>query len=99
MPQTGEVRQAFGELNNRLLSEARQHHVFQLAQLINNRGINSWIGVTKQVDPPAANAIQITLAIEIDEPGSIAAFNRNQRQLLMALHLGAGMPDGCQAAL
>ena len=73
--------------------------MFQAVQLPLNRITNSGIGVTEQVNPPGANGVEISLALEIFQPYALAAANGNQRQLLMVLHLCARMPQHRKVAL
>ena len=73
--------------------------MLQPVQLRLNRFVDSGIGMTEQVDPPGADGIEITPAVEVFQPHALAAANGDQRQLLMVFHLGAGMPQYGQVAL
>ena len=56
-------------------------------------------GMAEDVDPPGTDRIQVSLAVEILQPDAFAAADRNQRQLLVIFHLGAGMPEYGKVAL
>lgn len=55
--------------------------------------------MAKQIDPPGADPVQIALAVEVAEPDAVRADNGDDGQSLMTFHLGAGVPDGVEAAL
>ena len=71
--------------------------MFQRIELIFDGGIDARIGMPKQIHPPRTHAVQIASPVVVIQPNPIAALNRNQRQLLVRLHLRAGMPDGFEA--
>ena len=77
---------------------ARQHHVFDFAELVDDGRINARIAVAEQIDPPAGNGIQVAVSVLIDQPRALAARNRQWRRGLQVFHLGAGMPDGSTRA-
>jgi len=81
------------------MAEAGQHHVLELVELILDALVDARIGVAEHVDPPGADGIDITLAIEILEPDAFAAPDGDQRQLLVVFHLGAGVPENREVAL
>lgn len=55
--------------------------------------------MAEQIDPPGTDSIQVALAIEVGQPYAFGAGNGHDGQGLMALHLGARVPDGIEAAL
>ena len=85
------------------MREAGQHDVFEGFELLAQGGVDARVGVTEEVGPPRADAIQVRLAVEIVEPGTLAMRNRNQRQVgrragvCMVLHLRARVPNGSLA--
>jgi len=91
--------QALRQLHHRLMTEAGQHHVLELVDLILDALIDARIGMAEDVDPPGTDRIQVSLAVEILQPDAFAAADRNQRQLLVIFHLGAGMPEYGKVAL
>jgi hypothetical protein len=99
----GERRQAFGQLDHRPMREAGEDDVLQFLELLAQRCIDSRVAVAEQVDPPGADAVQVTPAIEVVQPDTVATGDRHQRQALdrrrVLLHLCAGVPDRSQAAL
>ena len=55
--------------------------------------------MSKQIGPPGTDRIQITGAVLVVKPDTLAAFQRDERKRFMMLHLGTWMPDGSQASL
>jgi len=80
------------------MGAARQHDVVELPQLIGQRRTNVGVAVTKQVDPPRADGIQIALPFRVIQPRPLRTRNRQQRLGFMAFHGGARVPDGSEAA-
>src|SRR5690606_3159476 len=91
--------QPFGELDHRLVAEPGEHHMFKLVELVLDALIDSRIGVTEYIDPPGAHRIDIAFTVEILEPHAFAAPDGYQRQLLVVLHLRAGVPENRKVAL
>ena len=87
-----------GKLDHRFMGKARENHMLQPIKLIFDRSINARISMPKQIHPPRTHGIQIAFAIEIVKPHPLTTLNRNQRQLLVRLHLRARMPHGVEAA-
>src|SRR5690606_16566958 len=81
------------------MAEAGQHHMLKLVQLVLDALIDAGIGVTEHIDPPGADGIDVALAVEVFEPDAFTAADGNQRQLLVILHLCAGMPEYGEVAL
>ncbi|MNV28823.1 hypothetical protein D3C71_1200260 [compost metagenome] len=98
MAQAGEGGQALGQLHHGRVGKARQHHVVELAQLVHQRGLDVWVAVAEQVDPPGADAVQVALPIGAVEPRALGARNGHGRLGFVPLHLGAGVPDAGEAA-
>ena len=96
---TGFGGEPFGKFNGGLVCKASQHDMFQLAELVGNGGINTRVAVTKKIDPPGANAIEVAFAFEVFEPDTFGTGNRHQRQRRMVFHLRARVPDRSQASL
>ena len=93
-----ERAEAFGEFDGRFVRAAGEHGVFERVELIFQRRVDARIGVAEQVDPPGADGIQITMTGAVVEPCALAARDRDERQALVVLHLGARVPDGAEAA-
>ena len=96
--------QAFGKGDDGLVGEAGENDVLQGVELGAQRGVDARIGVAEQVDPPRADGVEIALAVEVVQPGALAARDGDERQcarvgINVLFHLGAGMPDGGKAAL
>jgi hypothetical protein len=91
-------RQSLGELDHRLMSQAGQHDVLELCELVDDGGIDCRVSVPEQVDPPGADCVEIAVTVEIVQPGAAAARDRNQRRRLVLFHLRARMPDRRAAA-
>ena len=92
-PRGRDAHERLGELDGRLVREAGEDHVLQPIELRAHRGVDARVGVAEQVHPPGADGIEVALAVEILEPDAFAAPDRDQRQLLVVLHLRARMPD------
>ncbi|MNQ72515.1 hypothetical protein D3C85_872230 [compost metagenome] len=91
--------QAFGQFDHRLMAEASEDHMFQLIHLVLDPLVDPRVGMAEDVDPPGADRIEITFAFEVFEPHAFAALDRDQRQLFVVFHLGAGMPQNREIAL
>ena len=95
----GEGGEAFGEFHNRALSAASQDDVFECFQLLAQGGVDVRVAVAEQVDPPGADAVKVTFAVNIVEPRALTPGNGDEWQIvLMLLHLGTGVPDGGETA-
>ena len=98
MAQAGQGCQLFRQRHHRLMGKTCQHDVVELAQLVYQRGADVRVAVAKQVDPPGADAVQVTLAVHAMQPHAFGPGNRNRRLRLVQLHLRAGVPHRFQAA-
>ncbi|MNL81579.1 hypothetical protein D3C87_2087390 [compost metagenome] len=54
-----------------------QHGMLEFIQLVFKLSINAGIGVTKQIDPPRTDRIQIALAIRSVQPGPLTVADWN----------------------
>ena len=88
----------FGKPNRRFVRESGQDDMFQRLQLCLERSVDARVGMAEQVHPPRTDPVQIALAIEIDQPCALTPRHRNERQGFVVFHLGAGVPDGGEAA-
>src|SRR5207248_4990420 len=75
------------------MGEPREQHMLQEVKLGMNGGVDTGMGMAEKIYPPGTDGIEITLAVEIFEPHAFAPPHRDQRQALVVLHLGAGMPE------
>lgn len=91
--------QAFGQFDHRLVAETGEDHVFQLIHLVLDALVDARVGVAEHIDPPGTDGIEVALAFEVFQPYAFATFDRDQRQLLVVFHLGAGMPQHREVAL
>ena len=94
----GECRQALGQLHSRRMGTTGQHHMRQGVELVLDGGIDARIGVAKQIDPPGADGVEVTLAVFVNQPHTLPAHDGQGRYLGGTLHLCAGVPNACQAA-
>jgi len=85
--------QPLGQLHRRAVRGAGQHGVLQHVQLRLDRGVDMRIGMAEQVDPPRAGAVQVALAVEVDQPGALAARDRQRRHGVEPRILRARVPD------
>jgi hypothetical protein len=57
------------------------------------------VGVTKQVNPPGTDGVDIALTFHVFEPDSLTTFDRQQLQPLVIFHLRRGMPEHIEITL
>ncbi|MNQ94036.1 hypothetical protein D3C85_1095350 [compost metagenome] len=81
------------------MAESGQDHVFELVDLVLDALVDARVGMPEHIDPPGADGIEVALAFKILQPDAFAALDRDQRQLLMVFHLGAGVPQDRKVAL
>jgi hypothetical protein len=86
-------RQAFAELDHRLVGEAGQHRMLQHVELFTQRRVDARVGMAEQVHPPGADRIQVAVALMVIQPHAAAMADGNQRHGFVVLHLGARVPD------
>jgi len=100
MPQhtTRAGRQPFGQLNGGRMGAPSQHHVGQYVQLLLERVDDALVGMTEQVDPPAAVGVEVAVALLVVQPRAMGAGDGQRRHHGRALHLRAGVPHAGQAA-
>ncbi len=94
-----DLHQSLRELDNGLVGEAGQNHVLQFIHLLLDAVVDARVAVAEQIDPPGTDRIDITIAVKVFQPDSLAASNWNHGQLLVVFHLGTGMPQGAQVSL
>ncbi len=92
-------REFFGQGHHRFVRETRQHGVLQGVELLLQSGVDARVGVTKEIDPPGADGIQITISVMVVQPRPAAVVNSHQWHGFVVLHLGTRVPDTVQAAL
>ena len=87
------LHQALGQFDHGLMAETGEDHVFELIDLILDALVDARVGMAEHIDPPGADGIEVALAFEVFQPDTFAALDRDQRQLFVIFHLGAGMPQ------
>ncbi|MNZ24435.1 hypothetical protein D3C78_415830 [compost metagenome] len=95
----GDLHQALGQLDHRLMTETGEDHVLELVDLVLDTLVDAWVGMAEDVDPPGADGIEIALAFEVFQPHAFATLDRNQRQFFVVFHLGAGVPQDLEVTL
>ncbi|MNV27987.1 hypothetical protein D3C71_1191580 [compost metagenome] len=93
------LHQTLGQLDHRLMTEAGQDHMFELVDLVLDALVDPRVGVSEHIDPPGADRIEVAFAFEVFQPHAFPALDRDQRQLFVIFHLGAGMPQHGEIAL
>src|SRR5579864_8713836 len=93
-----EYLETLGKFDGGLVRAPREHRVFERIELILQRRVDTRVGVAEQVDPPGADGVEIATAFLIVEPRAGTARDRDERKAFVMFHLGAGVPDGTQAA-
>ncbi|MNH17182.1 hypothetical protein D3C79_768430 [compost metagenome] len=94
-----ELYQAFGQLNYRLVAETGEDHMLKLVDLVFDALVDPRVGVAEDVDPPGTDSIEVTLAFKVFQPHTFAALDRDQGQVFVVFHLGAGVPQNLQVTL
>ena len=97
-PARGELREAFGELHDRLVRETREHGVLEASQLVADGRVDRGVRVPEEVHPPGTHPVDEAVPLEILEPRPASARHRHQREALVLLHLRARMPDRGETA-
>lgn len=93
------LHQALGQLDHWLMAKAGEDHMFQLIDLILDALVDARVGMTEHVHPPGTHRVEVAFAFEIFQPHAFTALDRDQRQLFVIFHLGAGMPQYREIAL
>ncbi|CDF93468.1 hypothetical protein BN844_4270 [Pseudomonas sp. SHC52] len=81
------------------MAEAGEDHMLQLVDLVLDPLVDARVGMAEHVDPPGADGVEVALAFEVFQPHAFTALDRDQRQLFVIFHLGAGMPQHREVAL
>src|SRR6185369_10439568 len=76
-PARRDAQQFLRQFDRRFMREAGEDDVFEAIELVLDRGGDAWICVTEQVRPPRADRVEVAPPVVPDEPGSVAARNRN----------------------
>jgi hypothetical protein len=101
LAQTGRrhAQQFLGQADSRFVSEARQHHVFELLRLRRDGRGDARFGMAEEIGPPARHRVQIPFPGKIFQPRPAPAPDRHQRQRFRVFaHLGTGMPEHGEVA-
>src|SRR6185437_3530523 len=75
------------------MRETCEHDMFKPSKLVANGGINVRIGMTKQIDPPGTDSVEVAFSVKIVKPYTFAPSNWNGRQYFVLFHLSTWMPD------
>jgi len=54
--------------------------------------VDTRIGMTKQIGPPRADAVEIGVSFVVIKPNTLTASDGNKWQSLVMFHLSAGVP-------
>ena len=81
------------------MGEAGQHGVLQGVELLVQGRVDARVGMAKQVDPPRADGVQVTMTIVVMQPRALGVVDSDQGHGFVVLHLGTRVPDTVQAAL
>ena len=95
----GEGGEALRQLDHRRVGETGEHHVLQGVELGFEGGADARVGVAEEIDPPGADAVQVTSPVHVEQPGAFTPGNRDEGELLVVLHLGAGVPHRGEGAV
>ena len=95
-----DLQQLLGELDRGRVREPGQDHLFEDPRLARDGRRDPRLRMAVQVGPPAGHAVEVAPAVPADQPRTVAAFDRQERQHVRVLaHLRAGMPEHRQVAL
>ncbi len=86
------VRERFAQRDDGLVGEAGEDHVLEAPHLPADRGIDARVGMPEEIHPPGTDGVDIALAVEVFEPHALGLADGDHRQVLVILHLRAGMP-------
>ncbi|MOA44328.1 hypothetical protein D3C78_1665940 [compost metagenome] len=81
------------------MGETGQHDVIELLELIAQGRLDVRMVVAKQVDPPGADAVEVTPAFEVMQPYAFGFGDGHEGLGFVLFHLCAGVPHMAQAAL
>ena len=84
-----QCREPFRELDHGTVGEAREQHVLERRELVDDRGVDARVRVAEQVDPPRRDGVEVAAPLEVEQPRALAARDRHDRQRLVHLHLRA----------
>ena len=66
-----EIAQLLREFHDRFMSEASKHDMFQLIKLVADGGVDARVGVTKQIDPPGTDSIEVAFPPIVIKPHAL----------------------------
>ena len=92
-PFRSDLDKSFGEQRRLLAGKAEQGRVFDLVQLPLDSLIDGGVTVTVHIGPEVGNAIEIAVAVAVDQPAAFTAGQLPDECRLPLLHLGEGVPD------
>ena len=92
-PRRHDLRQLLGKADRSLVREIGEDDMFERVKLLLDRTVNVRVAVPEEIRPPRAHNVEIFLPVNIVQPYPFAARHDDGRQLLIILHLRAGMPD------
>ncbi|OIQ70594.1 hypothetical protein GALL_477910 [mine drainage metagenome] len=95
----GQLRQALGQFDGRLVGAASQHDMRQAVELVLERRIDARIGMAEQIDPPGAVCVEVAATRIVEQPWALATHDGERQQLRGALHLRARVPDRTETSM
>ena len=75
------------------MGEVNKDNMFQRIKLLFDGSVDIRVAVAQQVAPPAADNIQITVAVWIIKVRACRMVDNDGRQCFVIFHLRTGMPD------
>ena len=95
----GQGGELLGQVHCRPMAEPGQQDMLELLRLAGDPAADVGIGMAEEVDPPAADGIEIAPSVEIVKPDPLGTLDGDQGEGFMVFHLGAGVPDVLQIPL
>ena len=97
-PFWGDLGQTLCQGDSGFMGKTCKENMFEGFQLVFKRRVNGRMGMTKEVDPPGADGIEITVSLKVLEPDPEGPFYGDGGPLFVVLHLGTGVPENLEVA-
>ena len=96
-----ELHQPLRQLDRRAVAQAEHRGVRDLRELVANGGVDARVRVAVNVAPQRRDAVDVAVAVDVDQVGALAALDDHRVLLGPAALLGERMPEiaavgGCQ---